>query len=131
MANDTDDQAPWHAHVYVGEGESAAAADLRARFLAKSADEGVRYVGPVSAGPVGPHPAPQFEIHFERRTLAAVEATIADAGLTALLHPLTDDDLADHTRLARWIGEPLALDLTVLDPTGVNQGMARFGKTDL
>ena len=30
-------------------------------------------------------------------------------GLRALIHPLTDDDLADHTTLAHWVGEPLAL----------------------
>lgn len=44
--------------------------------------------------------------------------------------PLTDDDLADHTTLAWWIGEPLELDTSVLDPPGVNQGVARFGKSD-
>jgi DOPA 4,5-dioxygenase len=46
------------------------------------------------------------------------------------VHPLTDDDLADHTELSRWIGEPLELDVNVLDPPGINQGVARFGKTD-
>ena len=53
------------------------------------------------------------------------------SGLRALVHPLTDDDLADHTSLGEWIGgEPLELDLTTLDPPGMNQGIARFGKTD-
>jgi DOPA 4,5-dioxygenase len=46
-----------------------------------------------------------------------------------LVHPLTDD-LADHTSLAQWIGEPLELDVTTLDPPGRNQGVPRFGKTD-
>ena len=57
-------------------------------------------------------------------------AAIEESGLRALVHPLTDDDLADHTSLAHWIGEPLELDVTVLDPPGVNQGVARFGKSD-
>ncbi|MDB5719677.1 MAG: 4,5-dioxygenase, partial [Alphaproteobacteria bacterium] len=43
---------------------------------------------------------------------------------------LTDDDLADHSSLARWIGDPIALDLEMLDPPGRNQGIKRFGKTD-
>ena len=43
---------------------------------------------------------------------------------------LTDDDLADHTSQALWIGEPLPLELSVLDPPGLNQGIARFGKSD-
>ena len=52
------------------------------------------------------------------------------SGLRVLIHPLTLDDLGDHTHLGRWIGEPVDLDLTVLDPPGVNQGFARYGKTD-
>jgi DOPA 4,5-dioxygenase len=52
------------------------------------------------------------------------------SGLRALLHPLTDDDLADHMTLGRWIGTPVDLDVTVLDPKGENQGVARFGKSD-
>ena len=31
---------------------------------------------------------------------------------------------------ARWIGEPVAFDVTTLDPPGVNQGLARFGISD-
>jgi aromatic ring-cleaving dioxygenase len=58
-----------------------------------------------------------------------VEA-IEASGLRALVHPLTDDDLADHTSLAQWIGEPLDLDLATIDPPGRNQGVARFGKAD-
>jgi DOPA 4,5-dioxygenase len=38
--------------------------------------------------------------------------------------------MADHTSLARWIGAPVELDFTALDPPGQNQGVARFGKTD-
>jgi DOPA 4,5-dioxygenase len=56
---------------------------------------------------------------------------IRASGLLALVHPLTDDDLADHTSLGEWIGgEPMELDLTTLDPPGANQGIPRFGKTD-
>ena len=56
---------------------------------------------------------------------------IKESGLTALVHPLTDDDLADHTTLGKWLGgAPLPLDLSVLDPPGMNKGVARFGKSD-
>jgi DOPA 4,5-dioxygenase len=79
---------------------------------------------------VGPHPKPQFEIQFLASTLPAITPVLRDTGLTVLIHPLTDDDLADHTTLAEWIGEPLPLDESVLDPPGHNQGIARFGKVD-
>ena len=81
-------------------------------------------------GPAGPHPIPQFEVHFLQRSLPEIVAAIESSGLRALVHPLTDDDLADHTELGHWIGEPIALDLTTLDPPGFNQGVPRFGKTD-
>jgi DOPA 4,5-dioxygenase len=80
--------------------------------------------------PVGPHPVPQFEVHFLDRSRPKVVAAIEASGLRALVHPLTDDDVADHTSLAQWIGEPLALDVGVLDAPGENQGVARFGKSD-
>jgi DOPA 4,5-dioxygenase len=88
------------------------------------------FVGSLKDGQAGPHPLPQFEIHFTRDALADVQAFIAACDFTALIHPLTDDDLADHTCLAQWMGTPLALDLTTLDPPGRNQGVARFGVTD-
>jgi aromatic ring-cleaving dioxygenase len=125
--------APYHAHVYFDAASRYAATHLH-RFCAEAtADDAparVIYVGPMRERPVGPHPQPQFEIHFHEDALPAMLALLEASGLTALVHPLTDDDLADHTTLARWIGTPVALDLSVLDPPGVNQGVARFGKTD-
>jgi DOPA 4,5-dioxygenase len=88
------------------------------------------FVGQMVDRGVGPHPIPQYEVHFPERSRPAVVEAIEQSGLRALVHPLTDDDLADHTRLGHWIGEPVELDLSVLDPPGVNQGVARFGKSD-
>jgi len=125
--------APYHAHVYYAATERSEAAALRARLLAAKPDDplsAIRFVGELRDHKVGPHISPQFEIHFEERLLPVVEEELARSGLRVLIHPLTLDDLGDHTHLGRWIGEPVALDLTVLDPPGVNQGFARFGKTD-
>ena len=125
--------APWHAHVYYDAAQRAEAEILRGRFASlTTADSEPRflYVGRMVDGPIGPHPLPQFECHFPERWREAVTAMIEPTGLRALIHPLTDDDLADHTTNAHWIGEPLALDLSVLDPPGVNQGAARFGTSD-
>ena len=129
----TDSAAPWHAHVYYDDAQRTAAATLRDRFAAltdASSAPQLLYVGRMVDSPIGPHPVPQFESHFAERWRDAVTAMIEATGLRALVHPLTDDDLADHTRLAHWIGEPLELDLTVLDPPGANQGAARFGESD-
>jgi len=128
----TDRDARYHAHIYFTADKRPAAAALREAFLRDKAgpEPRILFVGPMRDGPVDPHPMPQFEIHCAERSRAAIIAMIEATGLTALVHPLTDDDLADHTTLAHWIGEPLDLDLSVLDPPGVNQGGPRFGKAD-
>jgi aromatic ring-cleaving dioxygenase len=120
---------PYHAHIYCTEEQRPAAEELRVVFLGRGAPD-VLFVGRLTDGKAGPHPLPQFEIHFLGRSLPGVISALEASGLRALVHPLTDDDLADHTSLARWIGEPVELDLTVLDPPGRNQGVARFGKAD-
>ena len=128
-----DADAPYHAHIYFSADERAAAEALRDtfdRFGRDGAEPHILFVGRMTEGRVGPHPIAQYEVHFLGRSRAGVIAAITASGLRALVHPLTDDDLADHTRLAHWIGEPVELDLATLDPPGQNQGVARFGRTD-
>lgn len=124
---ETATSVPFHAHVYFGAGERARAEALRSTL---STRDDVLFVGRMCDGPAGPHPVPQFEVHFDGAAIGALTPLFEASGLRVLIHPLTDDDLADHTTLGRWIGDPLDLDLATLDPPGFNQSMARFGKTD-
>ena len=129
----SDGEAPYHAHIYFSAEQRHAAEALRDSFIrmAGSGDDApILFVGRATEGKAGPHPIPQYEVHFRERSLAEMVSAIEASGLRALVHPLTDDDLADHTTLARWIGEPVELDVTVLDPPGHNQGVARFGRRD-
>ena len=123
----TDPDAPYHAHIYYDPAERPVAAALRDDF---GRDRAILFVGAMTDSAAGPHPMAQYEVHFLARHRLAVVAAIEATGLRALVHPLTDDDLADHTSLAHWIGEPVELDVTVLDPPGVNQGIPRFGVSD-
>ena len=125
--------APFHAHIYYQAESRNVAAALHARFssaVEQGEFSGLTFVGQLRDHAVGPHPVPQFELHFCRSTLSQIMPVLASAGLTVLVHPLTLDDLADHTTLGQWIGEPIPLDLTVLDQPGMNKGMARFGRSD-
>ncbi|MEQ1493708.1 MAG: DOPA 4,5-dioxygenase family protein [Terricaulis sp.] len=125
--------APYHAHIYYSADERPIAARLRDRLRTARQDDPLSellFVGELRDQKAGPHITSQFEIHFLARLLPAVEAELTRSGLRILLHPLTLDDLGDHTYLGRWIGQPVELDLAVLDPPGVNQRIARFGKTD-
>ncbi len=119
--------APYHAHIYVAPGQHETAKALQA---ALARDPLILFVGQQTRGKAGPHPVPQFEAHFLKSSLDHIRAMIETTGLCALVHPLSDDDLADHTSLAIWIGEPIELDLSMLDPPGKNQGLARFAKSD-
>jgi DOPA 4,5-dioxygenase len=119
--------APYHAHIYYLDEERPAATALRDQF---AANPDILFTGQMTDRGVGPHPVPQYEVHFLEGARDNVISAIEASGLRALVHPLTDDDLADHTSLAHWIGQPLDLDVTVLDPPGVNQGVPRFGKSD-
>jgi branched-chain amino acid aminotransferase len=127
------DDAPYHAHIYYVPGSRPTAEAVRRRLGELNAGGNVpqlQFIGELRDRKVGPHPMAQFEIHFTRDLLPTITDIVRHSGLTTLVHPLTNDDLADHTTLGQWIGTPLELDLTVLDPPGVNQGVARFGKTD-
>jgi len=130
----TGERAPYHAHIYYDRGDRVAAESLHRRLSsAKGIGDlvSVLYVGEMRDKSVGPHPKPQFEVHFRGDALPGLLPLIEASGLTALVHPLTNDDLADHTTLAMWIGKPLRLDHSVLDPPGMNQGIARFGNSDV
>ena len=125
--------APYHAHIYY-DAASRPLAETVQHVLRERMASGelapLRFVGSLRDGQAGPHPQSQFEIHFTADALPVVREFLRASGLRALVHPLTDDDLADHTRLAEWIGAPLQLDLDTLDPPGHNKGVARFGISD-
>lgn len=126
-------QNPWHAHVYYDQ-DSWDAAQLLHQQLSELMTNGtfadLVMVGQMYDRGVGPHPKPQFELQFYESAVPRITTILRTTGLTSLIHPLTDDDLADHTTLAQWLGEPLPLDESVLDPPGHNQGIARFGKIE-
>jgi len=129
--NDAHD--PFHAHIYYDPSNRAGAERLRSELQSGKGRADLVdlvFVGELTDAAVGPHPIPQFEVHFYRKALPVMLERIKGSGLRALVHQLTDDDLADHTSQALWIGEPLPLELSVLDPPGMNQGIARFGKSD-
>ena len=125
--------APYHAHIYYTMETRPLATALEQRLAEAKASGAIPelyFIGALRDRALGPHPIPEYEIHFSKAMLPKITPMLEASGLTSLVHPLTDDDLADHTTLAHWIGEPLPLKLETLDPPGVNQGVARFGKSD-
>ena len=97
------------------------AADLRdtlvERFKAQPS-------GPKFVGIAGPHPIPQMSAIFPK---AAFTADVVPwlmfnrQGLDILIHPLTDDEVEDHTTHAVWIGKPVDLHMDKLKRAPTSQ----------
>lgn len=105
---------PYHAHIYFSLEQTELAAKVQKDIV--RAIPQLTYVGRLIPMPIGPHPKPMFEIHIPIANLEAAIQTI-DAlrqGLSALIHPVQANELEAHTKLARWLGNPLPLKLEVL-----------------
>ena len=103
--------AEYHAHVYFD-----AASDARAQALCEGA--AARFgaaMGRMHRKLVGPHPRWSCQLAFDAKQFDALIPWLEQGrdGLTILVHGLTGDDLADHTTHAAWLGEAVALDLSV------------------
>ena len=104
--------AGYHAHVYY---------EPATRPVAERLRDGIAETFSVKLGrwhdqPIGPHPIAMYQVAF-----AVVEfqrlvpwLMLNRAGLGVLIHPLTGDDLADHTSHALWLGPALPLRLDQL-----------------
>ena len=101
----------YHAHLYY----NSQTQPMALQILQTVADELGLKVGSRHEKLVGPHPQWSCQISFNSSDFDQLIPWLEAhrSGLTVLVHPLTDNDLRDHTELATWLGEPadLALDL--------------------
>ena len=99
----------YHAHVYYSPATRPIAERLRAGI-------GERFEGRIGNWhdePVGPHPTAMYQVAFvvEEFPRLVPWLMLNRGGLDILVHPLTDDSIADHSRFALWLGSPLPLRL--------------------
>ena len=66
--------------------------------------------------PIGPHPLPMFEAHVTDKNLQAIESKLVAnrSNCSILIHEKTGDHVYDHTTGARFLGEPLELNIEFL-----------------
>ena len=71
---------------------------------------------PIVEKPVGPHPYPMFESHLTSQTLSVIESLLVAnrKSCSILIHEKTGDHVYDHTKGARFLGEPLELNIELL-----------------
>lgn len=105
---------PYHGHIYFALDEIELARQVRENII--KALPQLTYAGQLIPIPIGPHPKPMFEIHIPAAIINYAMATIDGLreGLSVLIHPVQADELEAHTNAARWLGEKLPLDLSVL-----------------
>ena len=66
--------------------------------------------------PIGPHPYPMFESHVTNQKLSVIESVLVAnrKNCSILIHEKTGDHVYDHTKGARFLGEPLELNIEFL-----------------
>jgi aromatic ring-cleaving dioxygenase len=102
----------YHAHIYYNPETRPLAERLRAaigeRFTAR--------IGAWHDEPVGPHPTAMYQVAFAVEELPRLLPWLMlnRQGLDILVHPMTEDSVADHTSHAVWLGTPLPLRVEVL-----------------
>jgi DOPA 4,5-dioxygenase len=66
--------------------------------------------------PIGPHPYPMFESHVTSQTLSVIESLLVAnrKSCSVLIHEKTGDHVYDHTKGARFLGEPLEINIEFL-----------------
>ena len=66
--------------------------------------------------PIGPHPYPMFESHVTNQKLLVIKSLLIAnrKGCSILIHEKTGDHVYEHTKGARFLGEPLELNIEFL-----------------
>jgi len=102
----------FHAHVYFDPATREAASRVRDGLAERFDVE----LGRWQDKPIGPHPKSMYQVKFSPEEFGKLVPWLMlhHEGLDVLVHPLTGDDVADHTENALWLGEKLALKIEVL-----------------
>ncbi len=66
--------------------------------------------------PIGPHTKPNFRVRFSKRQFGQIVAWLMlhREGLSVLVHPYTENRVADHSDRALWLGKGVRLNFKFL-----------------
>lgn len=99
----------YHVHIYFDEADQPRATALHDTMVRMFNAQPSR---PQFIGIKGPHPIHQMQVIFPKDsfTVDVVPWLMFNRdGFDILIHPLTDDEVEDHTTHAVWVGKPVDL----------------------
>jgi len=98
------------AHIYFETKDLEKATQFRDKIKEHFKGE-TFFVGDMITVPIGPHPQPMFEANFPQEIFAEVVLWLMKkrGDFNILVHPLTGNDLYDHTQGAMWLGHAVKL----------------------
>ncbi|EJK2113348.1 DOPA 4,5-dioxygenase [Vibrio navarrensis] len=98
----------FHAHVYYPLNRRSDAAELHEKIRRERKD--VLQIFPLVERLVGPHKMPMFELHFRDNQKGLIEwLDTQRGGFSVLIHPVSEEELLDHTERAQWLGTNLGI----------------------
>ena len=103
----------FHAHIYFEDRTQVHAQALYER--AEKELPGIN-LGRFHTRCVGPHPSWMFTMEYTKDTFELVTLWLMSNlnGLSALVHPLSGNDVDDHTKYALWFSKQLDLNMSKL-----------------
>jgi len=103
----------YHAHIYFDEATKV----LAKKLCDVSAEKFHLNVGRFHEKLVGPHPCWSCQVTFSEKDFDSyipwLEANREN--LTIFIHPLTGDNLKDHTEFAYWLGEEVNINVKMFE----------------
>lgn len=111
MAGNIEQIESFHVHVYFDKATKDIARDLYQELV----EQGFK-PGRVHESPMGPHTKPMFYVPVSNEQFGTIVPFLMlnREGLSVLVHPVTGNEIADHTEHPLWMGEVLPIDLNGL-----------------
>ncbi|MBR9868501.1 MAG: DOPA 4,5-dioxygenase family protein [Oceanospirillales bacterium] len=109
MTQVTSEISAYHAHVYF----DADSLDQAVELCEQASYTLAVAMGRVHQKPVGPHTEWSCQLSFDAESIGKVLPWLIlnRNGLTVFIHPVTGNDLDDHTKYTMWLGESKPLNI--------------------
>ncbi len=114
LRNPLDDIREYHAHIYFNSDTRASV--LKLYEALKEFGQGRIHLNTIADQPRGPHVPCMFGVDIPKDMFEAVFGFLLlnHGPHSVLFHPVTGNELLDHTHHAAWLGQVQPLNLSVL-----------------